>query len=84
MLLTLQEAGLIVMQLKSADTGTDKQAVNDSQFSQIWMVLNAKPQAASFTIPAGKSLSISEHCSGAMGILKLLCDVLMALCLVRV
>ena len=50
----LQEAGLIVMQIKSADKTVGQQAVHDSQFSAVWVVLNAKPVAASFTVPAGQ------------------------------
>ena len=54
----MQEAGLIVMQIEGADktepAGKQGQAVQDPNFSQVWVVLNAKSQAARFAVPAGE------------------------------
>lgn len=64
---------MIVMQLVSADC-TEKQGVNEPQFSQIWVVLNAKPQAVSFTIPAGKPMFMHKHYRKTMGTLICMCN----------
>lgn len=54
----MQEAGLIVMQIQSADktelAGEQGQAVQDPSLSQVWVLLNAKSQAARFSVPAGE------------------------------
>lgn len=49
----VQEAGLIVMQIESAEETVEGKAVHDPNFSQVWVLLNAKPQAVSFPVPAG-------------------------------
>ncbi|KAL3160116.1 cytochrome c oxidase subunit 1 [Trebouxia sp. C0010 RCD-2024] len=40
-----QEAGLIVMQIESAQETVEGWAVHDPNCSQVWVLLNAKPQA---------------------------------------
>lgn len=54
----VQEAGLIVMQIESADKtvqpGEQGQAVKDPNFKQVWVLLNAKQQAACFPVPSGQ------------------------------
>ena len=54
----VQEAGLIVMQIESADkavqAGEPGQAVKDPDFKQAWVLLNAKPQATCFSVPSGQ------------------------------
>lgn len=46
------------MQIESADktkpAGEQGQAVQDPSFSQVWVLLNAKLQAARFSVPAGE------------------------------
>lgn len=53
----VQEAGLIVMQIESAQETVEGWAVHDPNCSQVWVLLNAKPQVVSFTVPAGQSFS---------------------------
>ena len=57
-LCVVQEAGLIVMQIESADEsvqqGGQAAAVHDPNFSQVWVALNAKPQATCFPVPTGQ------------------------------
>lgn len=54
----MQEEGLIVMQIEGADKTKPPreqgQAVQDPNFSQVWILLNAKSQAARFSVPAGE------------------------------
>ena len=54
----VQEAGLIVMQIVGADktepAGEQGRAVQDPNFNQVWVVLNARLQAARFSVPAGE------------------------------
>ena len=56
----VQEAGLIVMQIESAQQTVEGQAVQDPNFSQIWVLFNAKPQAVSFPVPAGQFFSLER------------------------
>ena len=53
-----QEQGLIVMQINSADKTVQAEgqvhAVQDPNFSQVWVLLNAKPKATCFSVPAGE------------------------------
>lgn len=54
----VQEEGLIVMQISSADKTVQAdgqvQAVQDPSFKQVWVLLNAKPTATRFRVPAGE------------------------------
>lgn len=58
----VQEAGLIVMQIESAQETVEGQAVHDANFSQAWVLLNAKLEAVSFTVPAGQFFSLRQQC----------------------
>ncbi len=51
----VQEAGLVVMQIESAQETVEGQAVRDPNFSQVWVLLNAQPETVSFPVPSGQS-----------------------------
>ena len=66
----VQEEGLIVMQINSADktaqTEGRVQAVPDPNFNQVWVLLNAQLKATCFRVPAGEVPRPKSNCTTDM------------------
>lgn len=58
----MQIPGLIVMQLVSSERQGVSDVMSDPEYSQVWVLFNARPTAVEFKLPEGQWLPYSRFC----------------------